>query len=805
MRLVLPQSTLAAAAALALVSACASQSSDGDLATRDGNSDGKPLTAPSAVAPTLRGVMPIRQVMRTKNALTGSAPANAKLAYFGGQIIENPTYTNVFWGGYWTSGTGLAERNHMNSFAQTVLPTPEFLSAMIEYTGPSGKKIKTGSFAGEKMISGEPGGTTKKITNDQIRTAIDSWIQAGLVPAPTLDTLYTLHFPPGVQILLGTDGSCTAFCGYHNTVQTTRGTGGFIRYIVLPFPDCAGCNFEGTARDSLTVVYSHEAWEADTDPDVGIAIDTNADKWLGWYDNNNGENADICAGDANATMKGFRVQTTWSNAENKCVASRNVGTPTPDFTIVGTPAQQTVTAGGATSYAINVAGSNGFSAAVSFAVSGAPSGVSSTISGTVSGSGSATLNVSTTSAAAAGNSTLTITATSGSLSHSATVGLAVKAATQPDFTLGASPAAVAISAGKSGTSTVSIAATGGFNSGVTLTAAGVPSGVSASFSPASVTGSGSSTLTFTAASSAPAANATITVTGTAGALSHSASVTLKVTPAATPDFSVSVSPGAASIEAGKSGQAMFTIGASGGFGDAVALSASGAPAGVTVTPDHATITGSGTATAAIAVASSAAPGTYALSIVGASGNLRHTAAFSLTVTAPPSTSGVAFFDDGESGMSKWITTSQNSRDPQWGLEHTSAAKSGSYRFRSNAGRNYANNTATFLISKPFSLAGASKATLSFFYKFELEDSFDYFYVWASGDDGKSWTQIAEGTGTSQGWNRWAPQAHIDLSALAGKSAVRIAFSLQSDYSVTDWGVGLDDIQVTTGDTVVAGN
>ena len=41
-----------------------------------------------------------------------------------------------------------------------------------------------------------------------------------------------------------------------------------------------------------------------------------------------------------------------------------------------------------------------------------------------------------------------------------------------------------------------------------------------------------------------------------------------------------------------------------------------------------------------------------------------------------------------------------------------------------------------------------------------------------------------------------PQASLDLSKYAGKSKVRIAFSLQADYSVTDWGVGLDDISVT---------
>jgi len=90
----------------------------------------------------------------------------------------------------------------------------------------------------------------------------------------------------------------------------------------------------------------------------------------------------------------------------------------------------------------------------------------------------------------------------------------------------------------------------------------------------------------------------------------------------------------------------------------------------------------------------------------------------------------------------------------------------------------------------------TSATLKFTYKYSTEQYYDNFYVWASGDDGHHWTRLAEGSGQSQGWNHWAPQAVIDLSRFAGKSKVRISFSLQTDYSVTDWGVALDDISVS---------
>jgi hypothetical protein len=172
------------------------------------------------------------------------------------------------------------------------------------------------------------------------------------------------------------------------------------------------------------------------------------------------------------------------------------------------------------------------------------------------------------------------------------------------------------------------------------------------------------------------------------------------------------------------------------------------------------------------------------------------ASFALTVSSQPGNKGVVFSDDAESGMGQWTTYTQNPGEPNWGIEKSTASHSGTHRFRSNLGRNYANDEASFMISKSFSLAGATSATLTFMYKYSTEDQFDYFYVWASNDDGQSWTNLAEGTGTSPSWNHWAPQASLDLSQFAGSSKVRIAFSLQSDYSVTDWGVALDDIAVT---------
>jgi trimeric autotransporter adhesin len=106
------------------------------------------------------------------------------------------------------------------------------------------------------------------------------------------------------------------------------------------------------------------------------------------------------------------------------------------------------------------------------------------------------------------------------------------ATTTPDFTISASPSAVSVaSTGGSATSTISTAVSGGFNSAISLSASGQPSGVTVSFSPTSIAapGSGSSTMTITVAAGTAAGTSTITVTGTGGGVTHTTTVTLTVT------------------------------------------------------------------------------------------------------------------------------------------------------------------------------------------------------------------------------------------------------------------------------------
>ena len=103
----------------------------------------------------------------------------------------------------------------------------------------------------------------------------------------------------------------------------------------------------------------------------------------------------------------------------------------------------------------------------------------------------------------------------------------------PDFSIGAAPSTLSIPQGGNGTSTITITSLAGFNGATTLSASGLPTGVTAAFSSNPVTppanGSATSVLTLTASGSATTGTVNVTVNGTSGALSHNATIALTVT------------------------------------------------------------------------------------------------------------------------------------------------------------------------------------------------------------------------------------------------------------------------------------
>ena len=233
--------------------------------------------------------------------------------------------------------------------------------------------------------------------------------------------------------------------------------------------------------------------------------------------------------------------------------------------------------------------------------------------------------------------------TSGSNGYSATVGYdlatgwgsmngpnlidALTSPAAPGYYLSASPSTITATQGASSSSTITVTATGGFDSTVNLSATGQPAGVTVGFSPTSVTGSGTSSMSISVGSTVAVGTYTITVQGKSGSTTETTSVTLTVISAGS--FTLSASPNTITLTRGTSGTSTITSTVSGGFDSTITLSATG-ESNLTVTFNPSSITGAGTSTMTVSAGKLATLGTRTITIVGTGGGLK--AGTTVTVT-----------------------------------------------------------------------------------------------------------------------------------------------------------------------------
>jgi hypothetical protein len=232
------------------------------------------------------------------------------LTYYGGPVIEHVRAVAVFW------NDKVAYQSKLEEFYQWFVTSP-VLAWQSEYNTKTPKQsIVAGEYVSSVVDSSAP--PKKALTNEDVQAELARMLDAGEVPANDPNTLYMIHFPPGVSVSLDGNDSCDAFCAYHNTMSYN---GGMVYYGVVPDQGgaCAGgCGDDADPVNNLTSVSSHEFLESVTDPGVGLATGNKAP--LGWYDQVNGENGDICTAEQ-ATVEGWVVQKTWSNKHNACIAT----------------------------------------------------------------------------------------------------------------------------------------------------------------------------------------------------------------------------------------------------------------------------------------------------------------------------------------------------------------------------------------------------------------------------------------------------------------------------------------------------
>ncbi|MGA9673666.1 MAG: protease pro-enzyme activation domain-containing protein, partial [Terracidiphilus sp.] len=269
----------------------------------------------------------------------------------------------------------------------------------------------------------------------------------------------------------------------------------------------------------------------------------------------------------------------------------------------------------------------GFVGSASLSVTGLPTGVTASFAPNPT-TGSSTLTLTASSSATVGQSTVTVTGTSGSLTATTTFSLGVYA---PTFTLSAP--SLSVGQGTSSTSNVYVSPQYGFAGSVSLSVSGLPTGVTASFTPNPTTGT--STLTLTASSSATIGQSTLTLTGTSGSLTKSTTVSLGVY---APTFTLSA--GSVNLGQGSSASSYIFVYPQYGFTGSVSLAVtSGLPSGVTAsfTPNPAT----GNSMLTLTATSSAVVGQYSLIVTGTSGNQTATTTLPLGIYAPGFTLGAS--------------------------------------------------------------------------------------------------------------------------------------------------------------------
>lgn len=228
------------------------------------------------------------------------APAAApQLTYRQGPLIASVEVFVIFWGAAWDSAPQSAMRPQIDQFFDYVLTSP-LIDQLSEYNVP-GYSIQHGKRTGTTLLTSPALGSS--VQDSAIQKMLQTQIASNSsFPQPSPNTLYFLYFPPGVKVIQGGAGSCTAFCGYHNDIN------GEIFYAAMPYPGCSGCVGGLQPFDALTSTSSHELCEAITDPVPGS----------GWYDDTNGEIGDICAWKTRQ-LGSYTLQMEWSNKANACV------------------------------------------------------------------------------------------------------------------------------------------------------------------------------------------------------------------------------------------------------------------------------------------------------------------------------------------------------------------------------------------------------------------------------------------------------------------------------------------------------
>jgi hypothetical protein len=204
---------------------------------------------------------------------------------------------------------------------------------------------------------------------------------------------------------------------------------------------------------------------------------------------------------------------------------------------------------------------------------------------------------------------------------------ATRTVTVSDFSLSRTPSSRTVAPGGSTTYTATVTPVNGFTGTVAFSVTGLPSGATAAFNPASVTTSGSTTMSVSTTAATPRGTYTLKIRGASGPRARTINATLIVNG----DFSISASPTSRTITVGGVATYTVTITAFNGFTGTVNLTVSGAPSAATKTFNPTSVVNAGSSVLTVDTFSTVSTGTRTMTIKGTGGGRTHSVNVTLIV------------------------------------------------------------------------------------------------------------------------------------------------------------------------------
>jgi uncharacterized membrane protein len=316
----------------------------------------------------------------------------------------------------------------------------------------------------------------------------------------------------------------------------------------------------------------------------------------------------------------------------------------PTLTVAPVSTALSVIQGAAVTDTINLTANSTFTGTVALAITGLPNGVSASWKSTpvtlTNLAGSATVTLTSTSAAPIATSNISIVATGDGLTVTKAMTLQVLPA--PTLSMTVASTALSVTQSKSVTDGITLAVNSSFSGTVTLSVTGLPASIASSWSSSAGTASNAAattTLTLTPSTTTAAGTYSGTITATGDGLTVSKAITVQVL--LLPTLTVTPASTALSVTQGASVTDAITLAGNSTYTGAVTLSVTGLPSTIAASWKSSPVTlanEAGSSTLTLTPSTTTAAGTYSGTITATGDGLTVTKAITVQVLALPTLS-----------------------------------------------------------------------------------------------------------------------------------------------------------------------